>query len=576
MRQLPLALLACAAFAAATAAEGGAEFAVPCNDDGVAHIPDLPEGHRRPYSVRKRSRTGHRDPSAGSSVTDDTPQLPPGQRRFDAVLPDEQGHDVAASTTARGARHRGQRRLSEDDANEVAASPALQRRPVRRPVRPKKVAELNVPEAEHDAKSDAVVDSYEAVRRYPTHLPTEDDLDDDGNLESNDIAGAPTPLHDQVAQEDVPTASTEQRVEADADLPPGYRSKFPKRTFASDAGGSGDVLRVKPRKHANQYQPPPQRNEQGDVHDEAPATPPPQRRQPASRSRPTARSEEAHEDAPEAPFEPIPATRGPQRYRASHRVRQGSDQPQRSQPARRRPDPVRASTGAGASEDVAGAVPSRQPQQEEEHVSVSEQRPLRRRLRPRPVTDAPDDNLIPDDAVPSTPATAPQEAQDLEALQPVQPQRRPLRRRLRPRPVPVEDAQDVSEVPRRTPPPQRRRRPQAPARTVSEESLSVQSSPDQQRPRGHGRRLSPAPPTQNLPQVEVEHDGTAQDIKTEPTLVRTAVKKVPAGSHGGEPSPALIQKIVKNTLRRLQPQIAEHEGDVGVDILVKIIEVEDR
>lgn len=38
----------------------------------------------------------------------------------------------------------------------------------------------------------------------------------------------------------------------------------------------------------------------------------------------------------------------------------------------------------------------------------------------------------------------------------------------------------------------------------------------------------------------------------------------------------MVFQIVKNTLKRLQPQIAEHEGDVGVDILVKIIEVEDR
>lgn len=208
----------------------------------------------------------------------------------------------------------------------------LQRRPVRRPVRPKKVAELSVPE--HDAKSDAVVDSYEAVRRYPTHLPEEDDLDDDGNLASNDIAG--TPLHDQVALEDVPTATTEQRVEAEGlaegspDLPPGYRSKFPKRTFASDAGGSGDVLRVKPRKHANQYQPPPQHDDHGDVQDAAPATPPPQRRPPVPRPRPAERHEEAREAADEVPVEPAePAepstpTRGPQRYRASHRVRQGS------------------------------------------------------------------------------------------------------------------------------------------------------------------------------------------------------------------------------------------------------------
>ncbi|KAK3909873.1 CTP synthase [Frankliniella fusca] len=80
--------------------------------------------------VRKRSRTVHRDQVA---VTDDTPQLPPGRRRFDAVLPDEQGHDPAPAGSAgapgQGRRARGQRSqrppsLDQDAANEVAAAPA--------------------------------------------------------------------------------------------------------------------------------------------------------------------------------------------------------------------------------------------------------------------------------------------------------------------------------------------------------------------------------------------------------------------------------------------------------------------
>ena len=94
--------------------------------------------------------------------------------------------------------------------------------------------------------------------------------------------------------------------------------------------------------------------------------------------------------------------------------------------------------------------------------------------------------------------------------------------------------------------------------------------------RGYGRGLPDDVP-QEVAQVIVEHDGTAAEEKShEPTLVRSAVKKVPSGGSAGNPSPALIQKIVKNTLRRLQPQIAEHEGDVGVDILVKIIQVDDE
>lgn len=230
---------------------------------------------------------------------------------------------------------------------ETAALPGLRRAPRR----PKKVAVVPYPAdgAEHDAKSDAVVDSIAAVRRYPTHLPSEEgdaDVEDD-NLSSNDIPGAPA--RDQVALEDVPTASTEQRIdgpglgEADPDLPPGYRSKFPKRTFSSDAGGNGDVLRVKPRKHVNRYRastPPPAypAGQEGEPWTEQPvvAEPPqPRRPRPRPRPQPQYRQEEPvdldtgvadRSDTPapaSVPTGPGTANRGQQRYRESHRVRNG-------------------------------------------------------------------------------------------------------------------------------------------------------------------------------------------------------------------------------------------------------------
>ncbi|KAJ1529800.1 hypothetical protein ONE63_006545 [Megalurothrips usitatus] len=583
MRQLVLVLLGGAALVAVSAAAPpapaeAAEFVVPCNDDGLAHIPDLPEGARRPYSVRKRSRTVHRD--ADAAVAPDeaaaTPQLPPGRRRFDAVLPDEQGHDITSSTAR---SQRSQRRLAQDvdDANEVAAV-----EPQVRLARPRKtvVVEENYPVnhpafAEHNAKSDAVVDSYEKVRRYPTHLPAEDD---DDNLESNDVVPG-VPANDQVAQEDVPTASTDQRVDdAALDLPPGYRSKFPKRTFASDAGGSGDVLRVKPRKHSNQYTPQEHSQEQ---HPEpadapaptAPAPPQPQRRRPRPQPRPQPAVVE--EEQPSQDDVADSAPREHQRFRASQRVRgDGGDRAQQLQlqqqqappqtPVRRRPRPQQQAEAVVA--QVAEQEPQEQPQQRPQ---------VRRRPRPRPETAV----LEQTDAAAVTVAVDPENQVDSSYPAAVegQPQRRPLRRRLRPRPTPPAAAAEEAEAPRAGTG-QGRRRPQQQqqARTVSEESFQALQQSPPLRSRGHGRRLGTAAAAQNLPQVEAQQDNKGHGQGHEPSLVRSAVKKVPAGSHGGDPSPALIQKIVKNTLRRLQPQIAEHEGDVGVDILVKIIQVEDR
>lgn len=624
MKQLVLLVLVLAAALAAPqpAADADAAQPAPPCDDGLAHIPNLPEGVRRPYSVRKRSRTVHHDQVA---VTDDTPQLPPGQRRFDAVLPDEQGHDATSSTPAR--RARGQRRLSlHEDAvvNEVAAEPQDSeipaRRPARRPAaRPKKlvVVEENYPVnhpafAEHDAKADAVVDSYETVRRYPTHLPAEDG--DDENLTNNDVLSVPA--IDQVALEDVPTASTEERgidnsvpaIEGDADLPPGYHSKFPKRTFASDAGGSGDVLRVKPRKRLNQYRAP-------QVPDEQDLSPSPQpefvqdQRQVEPRPRPRPRPQAVYQPEEQQPVEDVDAAApasptGPGvsyrgAHRESHRVQvDGSVEPiQRRQPLRRRPvaaaNPV--TDEADAQQPVEPVQPRRQqPQrrrprprptpaddaqvQTQQEQDQQEQRPaVRRRPRPRPAQQQQDDVQV-----------ASQDSQDITvhdntvtpASQPSadEPQRRPLRRRARPRPRPVaveevDVSQDLDNTVQTTAsPPVRRRRPQAAkSRTVSEESFQVQQTGS----RGHGRRLESASAQQGLPQVQVEHDGSAKEGH-EPTLVRSALKKVPEGAHPGDPSPALIQKIVKNTLKRLKPQIAEHEGDVKVDILVKVIQVEDR
>lgn len=80
-----------------------------------------------PLQVRKRSRTVHREDVRGVEAVEDAGDaapLPPGRRRFDAVLPDEEGHDIKNSTPARG--QRGQRELEDDgqdarDAvNEVA------------------------------------------------------------------------------------------------------------------------------------------------------------------------------------------------------------------------------------------------------------------------------------------------------------------------------------------------------------------------------------------------------------------------------------------------------------------------
>lgn len=197
-------------------------------------------------------------------------------------------------------------------------------------------------------------------------------------------------------------------------------------------------------------------------------------------------------------------------------------QPQRRQPARRRPDagtarPQAGGPGAGATEDQNAdqgpekeqiALKSRQPDQEQE------QRPLRRRLRPRPadtdVADAPAENTVLDGAVHATPATPSEEAQALD-VEPQHRRRRPLQRRVRPRPVSAEEAEDVRNAMQRrvSAGAPRRRRPQA-ATTGPEESPGVRSSEDtlqaprdQQRSRGHGRRLSPAPAIQNLPQVEV-------------------------------------------------------------------------
>ncbi|KAK3909874.1 Endo-1,4-beta-xylanase 1, partial [Frankliniella fusca] len=489
------------------------------------------------------------------------------------------------------------------------------RRPGRRPVaRPKKVVvvEENYPVnhpafAEHDAKADAVVDSYESVRRYPTHLPDEDGGDE--NPSSNDVLGAPAV--DQVALEDVPTASTEQREidnsvpvvvgDSGPELPPGYRSKFPQRTFASDAGGSGDVLRLKPRKRINQYQAPPAPTfeeeeveevaRQPEVSDEQLQAAPRPRHRPQAAPR---RDEQPAEETEAAAVHTGPGAAARGRHRESHRVQidegaepvqvnkgapssgsgkrdsgfdfpgcsghQNADShsvvaPSLTNPTQNAPassaDCSPSSVAHPSSPDGGPRLcptPTRS-SRSSRTSRTSRSTPSRSNRAPLPLHAA---GRGPSRPVPQQRAEVQGGGEQDHAEEPQPAQPRPLRRRPRPRPRPVtaeevDVGQDLDNALQTTAtPPVRRRRPQAAgagSRTVTEESFQVRGQqPQQERAsRGHGRRLDSASSLQGLPQVQVEHDGTAKGHH-EPTLVRSAVKKLSEGSHPGDPSPALIQK----------------------------------